>query len=294
MSSEMNNDEDERTLRDVVLYARTGKADKLQIILDSHPDLLELDYEDFTPIMHASFCGKASTVAMLLERGADYSRKTNEGFTPLMLAAHRGATECVRLLLAAGADPEGKDHGGRTALDHAVERKAKEVVELLRPLVRAPWIGHNLAHLTKTDPLLARQAEEFINKAISDGQRGSIDPWRTKGPWPEWYRRLLSSAPLAGLVFTTKYPGRDWVASGTFMRGSEIDAALNDAAFLFDEFGSFGVIPIAYGDNGDFWTIKHDGTSHSPVSLWDLSAMKPIEASPSFVDLLKGAGTRLP
>lgn len=147
-------------------FAKDGKLEHLQAILDKCPELLEavrrehpsskkpITGDHDTPLQTAARHGQDDVVAFLVEKGADVNVADGEGYTPLHLAAKGGFHSVVKQLVKAGANVDAKTRaipGGdlpgapadgsgrkqdpipaRTALQIAADRKHTAVVEFLK------------------------------------------------------------------------------------------------------------------------------------------------------------------
>lgn len=113
--------------------AMVGDIERLERILDRHPEQLEQDGQShrasvcdehpatssgYSPLIYASRAGQAEAVKVLLRRGADVNRQTTEmRSTALHRAAVAAHAEVVRILLEAGADVRIRDCDGLTPLE---------------------------------------------------------------------------------------------------------------------------------------------------------------------------------
>jgi ankyrin repeat protein len=122
---------------DVFEAAAIGDADRLRVLLDDHPSLVNAWSEDgFTALHFSAFFGHSAAAELLTERGADLAaRSTNREFafdaTPLHSASAAGQREVCEVLLDAGADVNAVQHGGYTALLDAAQNGNTELVDLL-------------------------------------------------------------------------------------------------------------------------------------------------------------------
>jgi len=116
--------------KDALLYAKTGKAGKLDECLANgvSPNLKDILY-------HPAKRGHAEIVELLLAHGADPNAKNQKddgGSGPLHHAAYAGHLRIVEKLLAHGADPNAKDNEMGTPLGYALEHNHPEVARILK------------------------------------------------------------------------------------------------------------------------------------------------------------------
>ena len=100
-----------------------------------------------TALMLAAREGQADNVQLLIARGAKVDERDNEGWTPLMLAAYNGQTSAVGLLLEAKADVKAKDSKGVwdslvLALSEGRGAVAEKLIEAGAVLSSAPVNDH--------------------------------------------------------------------------------------------------------------------------------------------------------
>lgn len=152
---------------DAAEAAALGEVDRLTVLLDADPSLVEHRTPDGFTLLHlAAFFAGAAAVRLLLTRGADVDARgtgwmtgtalhsavsahdaeavralldagaevdarQSGGLTPLHGAAHNGDAAIVRLLLEAGADPSRVAEDGRDARAFAAEGADAETIALL-------------------------------------------------------------------------------------------------------------------------------------------------------------------
>lgn len=98
----------------LMLTARTGSPDAVQVLIDRRADVNSVQERNFTALMFAAAEGHADVIRVLIDNGADPSIATVEstkperrpagGMTPLLFAARQGHMDAVRALLDGGAD----------------------------------------------------------------------------------------------------------------------------------------------------------------------------------------------
>jgi len=92
---------------DVAIHeaARSGQADRVSVLLNGDPTLIESrDGDGMTPLHQAVLGGQTEVAETLLNRGADISAMDAQARTALHHAANAGDAEAVSLLLARGSD----------------------------------------------------------------------------------------------------------------------------------------------------------------------------------------------
>jgi hypothetical protein len=278
-----------KLINDLVLYARTGKADKLGACIDQLDGDLEFVWGDYTPLGHAAQMGQAAAIDTLISRGALVSKPGPWGYTPLMLAALRGSLPSVRRLIEGGADADIKDSDGRTAIDFAREKGASDVVEFLSGLTSDPWERVDMAWIQSLDFEFADTITDFSKRAMESGERGEIQSFWESDSQPEWYRRLLASLPLAGICFSCSPAARDYDEEGRFLTVAELKEIPNEEPYLAEPFAQHALAPIADGSDGNHWAISLHGDHTSPVFIWDHSAMEQEKVYPNFSEFIAAA-----
>jgi ankyrin repeat protein len=109
-----------------------GRVEVVRYLLDEGADInLRPDGSDST-LGRACHHGHVEVVAMLLARGAETGPSPGDGWTPLMAASSQGHTDSVQLLLAHGCGDIDQQHSsGQTALRWACAFVRAGVVEVL-------------------------------------------------------------------------------------------------------------------------------------------------------------------
>lgn len=279
---------DQSKLRnDLVLYSRTGKTEKLSACIDPLEGDLDFVWGGYTPLGHAAQMGQVAAIDTLISRGANVSKPGTWGYTPLMLAALRGSLTSVRRLIEGGADANSKDMDGRTAIDFAREKGADDVVDFLSCLTTDPWNRVDLAWLQSYDVEFSEVIMGFARRAVECGERGEIQDHWESASHPEWFRRLLSSLPLAGISFDCSPPNREYNEEGRFLTVAELNDIPIEQPYLVEPFADHSLAPIADGSDGNHWAIKLRGDHASPVFIWDQSAMEPKETYANFTEFIR-------
>lgn len=278
-----------KLISDLVLYARTGKADHLSACIDQLDGDLEFVWGDYTPLGHAAQMGQAAAVDILISRGASVSKPGRWGYTPLMLAALRGSLPSVRRLIEGGADVNAKDFDGRTAIDFAREKGASDVADFLSGQTSDPWERADLAWVRALDSEFAETIIGFSKRAMECGERGAIQSFWESDSHPEWYRRLLTSVPLARIFFGCSPAARDYDEEGRFLTVAELKEIPVEEPYLTEPFAQHALAPIADGSDGNHWAISLHGDHTSPVFIWDHSAMEPEKVYATFAEFIAAA-----
>ena len=278
-----------KLISDLVLYARTGKAEKLSDCIDQLDGDLEFVWGDYTPLGHAAQMGQAAAIDTLLSRGASVSKPGPWGYTPLMLAALRGSLPSVRRLIEGGADADIKDSDGRTAIDFAREKGASDVVDYLSGLTSDPWECADFTWVQSFDAEFAETIIGFSKRAMKCGERGEIQGFWESDSHPEWYRRLLSSIPLAGIFFACSPAARDYDEEGRFLTVADLKEIPKEEPYLTEPFAEHALAAIADGSDGNHWAISLRGDHTSPVFIWDHSAMEAEKVYANFSAFIAAA-----
>ncbi|KAK6855662.1 hypothetical protein PG995_007813 [Apiospora arundinis] len=94
--------------------ARKGNAKALQVLLDHHVSVNELNENNATPLIAALDNHQVETALALLAWEADPHTRTRSGRTPLHYAAWGNLLKPLQRLLAVDADTNARDSEGRT------------------------------------------------------------------------------------------------------------------------------------------------------------------------------------
>lgn len=170
--------------KDTLLYAKTGKADKLAECLakGASPNQAEL-------LFYAAKRGHAEVVDLLLTHGADPNAKNQKNdcnLGPLHYAADSGHLRIVKMLLAHGADPNAKNTEYGTALSYAMEKGHLELAELLRSV---------------TDTRITYKVDEAL--AITNPEAAYFRlHWRIREDWHRGYSPAEERFLSLGAFFT--------------------------------------------------------------------------------------------
>ena len=198
----------------LVLSAKAGLTDIVQILLDSSVNVDAADAWGKTALHRASAAGRTDIVNVLLASGADVDSVDRSGSTPLMTALAKGQNSIVSTLLAHGADVNIKDNSGKTALSVAAGAGQERMVELLlahgadansrdnqgnTPLVYAELGGHSavVRRLLPTDESKGGPAVSLIFAREKDA-KCEIGLWN---PYTAQAKQLLSSPTCPKHVF---------------------------------------------------------------------------------------------
>jgi len=266
--------DEERLLKDIVLYVRTGKIEKLASCMEAYKGDIDVRHGDYTLIGHAAALRQPESVRFLLEKGADHSSVCGFGYTPLLLAARLGNIDGVRHLLTAGADPNRPDSDGRLPLDHAVEMGEGEIVELLQPITVDPWGDADPSLVATVSPKVVSKLVAFTKQAMANGSRGAVQQDSSKDFFPDWYSSIVSSIPLTGIEFWCGLDVYEYAQGGRFLTVPEIKTELEDRPYLSEFVEDQGLCVFAEGVNRSFWLMKRSGTPRMKIGRWDESAME--------------------
>lgn len=113
--------------------ARTGRLDKLYMLLDEGINVDMQNKQGRTPLMAATYKRNHGVVRELLAEGADIEIVDAKGKTVLMLAVLAQDDYMIKKLLTLGADKTVKDDADRTAEDYAVMTDNKRIISIFRP-----------------------------------------------------------------------------------------------------------------------------------------------------------------
>lgn len=119
---------------DAAEAAALGEIDRLTMLLDGDPSLIEARTPDGFTLLHlAAFFSGADAVRLLIARGADLDARGTGWMrgTALHSAASARDPGAVRALLDAGADPDARQAGGFTPLHAAAQNGDAESVHAL-------------------------------------------------------------------------------------------------------------------------------------------------------------------
>eukprot|EP00435_Cladocopium_sp_Y103_P019377 s726_g4.t1 len=129
-------DRSQESMSEALWHAvRGGKADVLQVLLESGANPNVMNKDGISPLWYAADVGLPGYVAhVLLEAGADKDWVDEQGTSPLWIAADHGHLQMVTSLVKAGADYNKVNKRGVSPLQIAKYRDHPDVVEfLLRP-----------------------------------------------------------------------------------------------------------------------------------------------------------------
>ncbi|MCZ6719325.1 MAG: ankyrin repeat domain-containing protein [Gammaproteobacteria bacterium] len=171
----------------LVLSAKAGLTDIVQILLDGGVSVDGTDAWGQTALHRASAAGRTDIVNVMLASGADVDAVDRSGSTSLMMAVAKGQSAVVSTLLAHGADVNVKDNSGKTALSIAAGAGQGRMVEFLlahgadvntkdsqgnTPLVYADVGGHSaiVRRLLPTDEPKDRSSVLLVFAREKDGK----------------------------------------------------------------------------------------------------------------------------
>lgn len=98
------NEEDKSGFNALVIVAREGNEDLIDILLELGVDINAKNVEGETALIWAAIGGRLKTITHLLEKGASIDAVDNNGFSALHFAVSQQHQEAVKLLLEKGAD----------------------------------------------------------------------------------------------------------------------------------------------------------------------------------------------
>ena len=119
---------------DATEAAALGEVDRLAVLLDADPALVEARTPDGFTLLHlAAFFAGVDAVRLLLARGADVDAHGTGWMTGTALHSAVSArdADAVRALLDAGADPNARQQGGYTPLHGAAHNGDAPIVRML-------------------------------------------------------------------------------------------------------------------------------------------------------------------
>lgn len=276
----------DHVLKDLYLYSRTGKVDKLEDCIRQIGGNADFGNVMGSALHAAASRGRLDALKLLLAHGADVNAVEGWGASPLIAAAKSGCTECVTSLLKAGANPDHRDMNGRTALDYSASG-SPGLRSILIQVTKDPWANADLEKLRGIDPSLAAQVLGFVKAAIAAGRSGEVQNLPVESPLPEWYRGMLASIPLAGTAATLEWGGDDYSHQCVFLRGVDLASIEKEEPWDATAFRAQGVWPVALGTNACYWAIEIGGTPKSPVFFWDHSDVSKVKAFRSFNAFLR-------
>lgn len=121
--------QDMRLLRDT---ARRGDTEKIRQIIETSPELCDMELEDGQRPLHvAAMKGQDRTAELILSYGADVNSRDKYGQTPLHYAVQTDHLNMVELLISHGADVNRKDFFGNSPLIYAARRGCSKTAEFL-------------------------------------------------------------------------------------------------------------------------------------------------------------------
>ena len=124
---------DRKVFFEIVMRGREGQ---LAFMLDREPTLLEArDHTGATPLILAAREGYQNHVELLLDRGADMEASDNAGFTALMHAGLYGQGTVARTLMRAGAYAGRVTKSGMTAASCAQASDFPALADEIRAVV---------------------------------------------------------------------------------------------------------------------------------------------------------------
>ena len=100
-----------------------GRAQDVQVLLDSNTDVNHVSSAGYTPLHIAVAKNNVDLVTLLVDRNADVNNMTSRRQTPLHVAAENGNDMIILKLLTMNADPNLKDVIGNTSLHLSVQLK---------------------------------------------------------------------------------------------------------------------------------------------------------------------------
>lgn len=110
-------------------YARAGKTQDLELLLNTGMSVDLCDYKGNTLLMLASYNGNIETVKLLIDNKAQVDKKNNKGQTPLGGVCFKGNFEIVKLLVENGANIHENNGFGLTPFAFAVIFGNTDIVE---------------------------------------------------------------------------------------------------------------------------------------------------------------------
>lgn len=117
---------------DIFTLASLGLVDRLTLLLDKNPSLVNVkDKDKRTPLHWAAQGGQRAAAELLVARGANVSPRAMWDYTPLHYAATCGHDKVIELLLRYRAELETKNSSGRTPLHEAIHAERVIAAKLL-------------------------------------------------------------------------------------------------------------------------------------------------------------------
>ena len=112
-------------------FARTGKTQDLEAMLQVGMPVNLCDHKGNSLIMLASYNGNLETTIMLVDFGAEVDKKNDRGQTPLAGVCFKGYFDIAKILVEAGANIHENNGLGTTPLMFATIFGNTQIVEYL-------------------------------------------------------------------------------------------------------------------------------------------------------------------
>ena len=110
-------------------FARTGKTQDLEAMLQVGMPVNLCDHKGNSLIMLASYNGNLETTIMLVDFGAEVDKKNDRGQTPLAGVCFKGYIDIVKVLVKAGANINENNGMGTTPIMFASMFGNSEIVK---------------------------------------------------------------------------------------------------------------------------------------------------------------------